>query len=92
MEMVPDTQLQSSVVELILTSVNLRHKDRSQINAQTAIVGEGLGLDSLDILEIAIALEKSYGLKVDGAQQGEKIFQNIGTLTEFVRQNAKMGI
>ncbi len=81
--------MQNEVVDLILTSVNLHHKDRSQITSTTPLVGDGLGLDSLDLLEVAIAVEKKYGVKIDGAAQGEKIFRNIGSLTEFIQTNCR---
>jgi acyl carrier protein len=87
-QMTDNTALQGELVDLILTSVNLRHKDRSQITSQTSLVGEGLGLDSLDILEIVVAVEKKYGIKISGAEEGTHIFQNIGTLTAFVQTKA----
>ena len=76
--------LQSEIIDLILNSVNLRHKDKSSVNGETALVGAGLGLDSLDILEIAVAMEKKYDVKIEGSEQGKQIFKNIGTLTDFI--------
>lgn len=82
-------QLQDSIVDLILDSVNLRHKDKSQITASTPLVGEGLGLDSLDILEIVVAVEKKYGVRVNGAEEGKTVFRSVGSLTDFVEARGK---
>lgn len=83
-------QLQNDVVDLILDSVNMRHKDKSQINASTPLVGDGLGLDSLDILEIVVAVEKKYGVRVNGAEEGKEVFRSIGSLTHFVETKAQL--
>lgn len=82
--------MQNEVVDLILDSVNLRHKDKNQIHASTALVGEGLGLDSLDILEIVVAVEKKYGVRVQGAEEGKEIFRSIGSLTDFIQKKSPL--
>lgn len=78
-------QLQNDLVDLILDSVNLRHKDKSQIVSSTPLVGDGLGLDSLDILEIVVAVEKKYGVRVKGAEEGKEVFRSVGSLTDFIQ-------
>lgn len=77
--------LRTDLVDLIWTAVNLRHKDKSIMNDATVLVGEGLGLDSLDVLEIAVAIEKKYQIKISGAEEGKKAFVTLGTLTDFIR-------
>ena len=74
------------VVDMVVEAVNLRHKDKTQITAETALVGTGLSLDSLDILEIVVAVEKRFGVQINGADEGKKIFQTIGTLTDFIAE------
>ena len=88
--MAENRNLEGELVDLILDSVNLRHKDRSQITRSTTLVGDGLGLDSLDILEIVVAVEKKYGIKVEGSEEGKMIFKNIGTLSDFVQNKARL--
>ena len=77
------------VVDLVVDAVNLRHKDKSQITGETELVGKGLGLDSLDILEIVVAIEKKFGIQIGGADEGKQIFQTIGTLADFVQRKTQ---
>lgn len=81
-------RLQSDLVDLIWSAVNLRHKDKSVMTESTTLVGEGLGLDSLDILEIAVAIEKRYQIKISGAEEGKKAFHTLGSLTDFIQTQA----
>jgi acyl carrier protein len=48
------------------------------------LFGEGLGLDSIDALELAIELERSFGVKVDDEQLGRRILRNVTTIVEFI--------
>jgi len=82
-------KLAEDVVSLIISSVNLHHRNRAEINLQTQIVKEGLELDSLDLLEIIVAIEEKYKIKIGDATQGEQIFKNIGSLVDFIWVNAK---
>lgn len=77
-------QLKTDLVDLIWTAVNLRHKDKSIMSESTVLVGDGLGLDSLDVLEIAVAIEKKYQIKISGAEEGKKAFSTLGTLADYI--------
>jgi len=48
--------------------------------------GEGLGLDSIDALELVVALEKAYGVVIADSEVGQKVFRSLNTLAEFVKQ------
>jgi acyl carrier protein len=73
------------IVDLVFTSVNLRHKNRDEVSADTPLVESGLNLDSLDILEIVVAIENRYQVKITDGAEGRRIFQNIGTIADFVQ-------
>ncbi len=77
-------QLKTDLVDLIWTAVNLRHKDKAIMSDNTVLVGDGLGLDSLDVLEIAVAIEKKYQIKISGADEGKKAFSTLGTLADYI--------
>jgi acyl carrier protein len=47
----------------------------------------GLGLDSVDILELVVLVETEYGVKIDTRELGEKVFVNLGTLAQFIEEN-----
>ena len=54
-----------------------------------ALFGDGLGLDSIDALEIIVLLEKKYGIKLSNPAEGKKIFTSIVTIADFVSKNRK---
>ena len=82
-------KLVREIVDLIVEAVNLRHKNKDEITSDTPLVSAGLDLDSLDILEIVVAIENRYKVKIQDADEGKMIFQNIGTIADFVQ--AKTG-
>ena len=50
---------------------------------------EGIGLDSIDVLEIIVLLEKNYGIRLANPKEGRAIFQSIKTIADYVRENRK---
>lgn len=78
----------NEVVDLVVDAVNLKHIDKSTITRETALVGQGLSLDSLDILEIVVAVEKRFGIQISGAEEGKQIFGSVGALVDFIGTKA----
>lgn len=71
--------------QLLIESLNLEDLTASDIDTDAPLFGEGLGLDSIDALEIAVALQKKYGVKIDSTSgETRKHFRSVRTLTEFV--------
>jgi len=77
-------QLAPEVINLIIEAVHLQSLNRAEINLTTPLTQGGLNLDSIDILEIVIAVEHRFGLKVTDAETGKKYFQSIGTVVDFI--------
>lgn len=75
----------NDVVEVIRNSVNLHHMDPSRFSAETSLREGGLELDSVDILEVIVAVEHKFGVKVDDAEMGKKYFRTIGTIADLVQ-------
>ena len=50
---------------------------------------EGLGLDSIDALEIILILEREYGIKIENPSEGKQIFYSVCTLTDYIIANRK---
>lgn len=69
---------------LILKATNLQQVKPSDVKLDTPLFKEGLGLDSIDLLEIVVSLEKHYGYRVKNDEDGRKVLQNIGTLTTAI--------
>jgi acyl carrier protein len=76
--------LAAQIAELIVEALNLELTG-SQVDPDAPLYGEGLGLDSIDILEIALVVSKRYGvqLRADG-EDNEKIFRSLRHLAEYI--------
>jgi acyl carrier protein len=75
-----------ALAELIVTTLNLE-KRPAEFDPEAPLYGEGLGLDSIDILEIALAVSKAYGIRLrsdDGNNQ--KIFSSLRSLSQHIQQ------
>lgn len=75
------------LAELIVATLNLEVQP-SELDPEAPLYGEGLGLDSIDILEIALAISKTYGFKLrsDDEDNG-KIFSSLRSLTRHIQQH-----
>ncbi len=81
--------LKNELLDLITEAVNLKNLDRSTVTAETPIMAEGLGLDSIDILEVVISIEKKYNVKIDNDEKSRMIFRNLGLVADFIQKNRK---
>jgi len=84
-KVVSKADLVNEVADLIIKSVNLQHMASSQLSAETALTQGGLGLDSVDILEVVVAVEHRYGVKVPDAKSGIQHFGSIGSICDFIQ-------
>jgi acyl carrier protein len=73
----------------IIKVLNLEGITPEDIGNDTPLFGEGLGLDSIDALELIVLLEKNYGIKLDDPAKGREIFRSVRTFAEFVSENKK---
>lgn len=79
-----DMQLQNEIAVLIVDALNL-DVAAIEIAADAPLYGDGLGLDSIDVLEVALVVSKRYGLQLRADNQdNHRIFTSLRTLTEFV--------
>jgi acyl carrier protein len=83
--------LLGELADLIIESVNLRHVPREKFMFDTVFGAEGLGLDSVDILEIVIALEQKYNFKFQDSEVARVHLRNMGALVQFIASK-KTGI
>ena len=60
-----------------------------EIDAEAPLFGDGLGLDSIDALEIILILEKYYGVKLANSAEAKPVFYSVKTLAEYIQQNRK---
>jgi acyl carrier protein len=73
----------------IIQQLNLEDLKKEDIGNDAPLFGEGLGLDSIDALELIVLLEKNYGIKIENPADGKKIFQSVRTMAEFIQANKK---
>ncbi|MDR1813746.1 MAG: phosphopantetheine-binding protein [Tannerella sp.] len=71
----------------IIKVLNLEGVKPEDIADDDALFGEGLGLDSIDALELIVLLEKNYGIKLKDPAQGKDIFKTVRTMAEYIQTN-----
>jgi acyl carrier protein len=82
-------QLIAELKQRIIESLNLEEVKPEDIQNDDPLFGEGLGLDSIDALELIVMMEKHYGIKLKDASEGKAIFQNISTMADYIAKNRK---
>lgn len=74
----------------LIAELNLEETTPADIDAEAPLFGDGgLGLDSIDALEIILILERNYGIKIENPAQGKEIFYSVKTLAEYITANQK---
>jgi Phosphopantetheine attachment site. len=73
----------------IIEVLNLEGVKPEDIDDNASLFGEGLGLDSIDALELIVMMEKEYGIKLQNPSQGKEIFASVNTMAEYIKQNRK---
>ena len=73
----------------IITQLNLEDKTPADIQTEAPLFGDGLGLDSIDALELIVLLEKNYGLKLDKPEDGKAVFHSVKSMAEFIQSKKK---
>ncbi|MCF4101638.1 phosphopantetheine-binding protein [Gillisia sp. M10.2A] len=74
------TELKLSIIE----QLNLEEFSVEDIDNNDPLFGDGLGLDSIDALELIVLLEKDYGIKLTDPDQGKEIFSSINQMASFI--------
>ena len=73
--------------EQIIEVLNLEDLDVEDIETEAPLFNEGLGLDSIDALELIVLMEKEYGIKIDDPKKGKEIFYSVKTMADYITQN-----
>jgi len=79
--------LQDELKSKIIEQLNLEDLSVEDINNDDMLFGDGLGLDSIDALELIVMLDKDYGIKITDPKKGKEIFASINVLANFIEQN-----
>ena len=76
-------KLKGEIIEVL----NLEEIKPEDIVNDAPLFGDGLGLDSIDALELIVLLEKNYGIKLNDPAQGRDIFKSVQVLAEYIQAN-----
>ena len=78
-------ELKAKVIEVL----NLADVNPGDIDPDEQLVGGRLGIDSIDVLELVIMMEKDYHLTIDNKELGAKVFGSLRTMAQFIQKNSK---
>lgn len=77
-------QLMGNLKRQIIEALNLKHLKPEDIGDDQPLFVEGLGLDSIDALELIVLLQQHYSIKIENPQEGPKIFKSVKTIAEYI--------
>ena len=75
------------IKELIINSLNLEGTTPDQIEDEAPLFASGLGLDSIDALELAVAIERTYKVTIPDEAVGKKVFSSVKALADYVAEH-----
>ena len=86
------TSLETELKAFIIETLNLEDIEVSDIDSEEALFVDGLGLDSIDALELGVALQKKYDVRIDAKDENVKThFASVRNLANFIQASGKQG-
>ena len=79
--------LREELKHKIIEVLNLEDVSAEEISNDAPLFGGGLGLDSIDALELIVLLDKQYGIKLADPKKGKEIFESIDTMASYIEQH-----
>ena len=80
-------QLINQLKEEIIEVLNLEEVTPADIDNDAPLFGDGLGLDSIDALELIVLMEKNYGIRLTDPAQGKEIFKSVAVMADFISKH-----
>lgn len=81
--------LQEKLKKEIIELLNLEDLEPEDISNDESLFGTGVGLDSIDALELIVLLEKEYGVKIENPEEGREVFNSINTIAAYIEKKRK---
>ena len=81
------TALKEEVKTKMIAFLNLSPMTPAEIKDDAPLFGEGLGLDSIDSLELIVMLKREYGIDIQDPKEGRKILVNIDTMADYIQKH-----
>ena len=88
-EVIQQMDLLEDLKTNIIDTLNLTDVEPAELTPETGFFADGLNLDSIDILELAVMVEELYGVLIENRELGEKVFITLGTLADYIEKNRK---
>jgi len=82
-------ELIPKVKQMIIESLRIEGMSPDEIETDAPLFGEGLGLDSIDALQLVVAMEKDYGVVVPDAATGTKVFASVRSMADYIAEHKK---
>jgi acyl carrier protein len=80
-------QLKKQLKKQIVEFLNLTSTSPDQIKDDEPLFGEGLGLDSIDSIELIVLLSREYGINIQDPKEGRKVLVDINTMADYIEQH-----
>lgn len=77
------------VKKMIIVSLRIEGMSPNDIETDAPLFGEGLGLDSIDALQLVVSMEKEFGVVVPDAATGTKVFQSVRSMAEYIAEHRR---
>ncbi len=78
-------KLVADLKQQIITQLNMQDVTPADIGDDQPLFGEGLGLDSLDVLELIVLLKQQYKIKLENAEEGPAVFRSVKSMAEYIK-------
>ena len=85
-----DSGSRADIKRLIIETLDLRGRTEADISDDEPLFGGRLGLDSLDALELAVALESRFGVSIPDGEEGRGVFASVASIARYVEGSAKL--
>jgi len=83
------TELKENLKRQIVEQLNLKDIKPEDIGDDQPLFVEGLGLDSIDALELIVLLQQHYGIRLSRAEDGPAVFRSVSTMADYIQANKK---
>ena len=80
-------QLINELKQQIIETLNLEDITPADIDDNASLFGEGLGLDSIDALELIVLMEKNYGIRLKDPNEGKEIFKSVAVMADYISKH-----
>jgi acyl carrier protein len=76
--------MKHEIKQIIIAELDLRDRSESEIVDSAPLFGEGLGLDSLDALQLAMALEERFGVQIPEGEEAKQVFASVEAIADYI--------